>query len=179
MDSADLFSRLWGLIGPLLGVLVGGFISALTTRSLERSRWRHDRQEKLAAQKRDALAAALEWMDPMRNAKIAASRFLAAAIHGDIDQETLSELWPNLGGELKDLPGHQRALLPDDIYPRGHHIVFEIKKLKNLAMRSAQSHSEDRPPAGLEEGYPRLETVADNIKSLEDDLRKAYLATFE
>ena len=84
----DLTSKLLTMAGPLIGVILGGLISFFTARGVERQRWKRERQEKLASLQRDALAAALEWIEPMRNAETSASSLVMAAIRGDVDDET-------------------------------------------------------------------------------------------
>ncbi len=61
--SEDLISTLLTMTGPLLGAIVGGFITFFVMRSVERQRWRQERQEKFLSLKRDALAAVLGWID--------------------------------------------------------------------------------------------------------------------
>ena len=65
--SEEVVSKLLPIAGPLLGVLVGSPISWFTAQSLEHPRWRCDRQEKPAALRRDVLATAPEWIEPIRN----------------------------------------------------------------------------------------------------------------
>lgn len=138
--SEELISKLLMMAGPLLGALVGGIISFFTARGVERQKWRRERQEKLAGLKRDALAAALEWIEPMRNAESRASSLVMAAIQGDVDDEHFLKEFPNLLGELvkKDLPASQRAVLSDNVYARGHRIVRDIDELNYLGVKYGQ-----------------------------------------
>ena len=110
--SEDLISKLLTMGGPLLGALVGGLIASLTARSIERQRWRQERREKLTGLRRDALSAALEWIEPMRNAETRASSLVMAAIQGNFDHENFLKEFPYLLGELvrEDLPASQRAV---------------------------------------------------------------------
>jgi hypothetical protein len=100
----------------LLGVVVGGLITFLTGQVQERRRHRHERREKLDALRREALSAALEWIEPMREAHIQASSLISAALHGGYadGEENILSKWPSLLDALaeQDLPGHQRAVLP-------------------------------------------------------------------
>jgi len=178
----DIISRLLTIAGPLLGVLVGGLITSLTARGLERTRWHHDRQEKLASLKRDALAAALEWMEPMRNAHGLASSLLMAVIRPGGDEERFLKEFPYLLGDLtkKDLPGHQRAVLPQDIYVRGHRIVREIDELRTFGVQYGQeANLHGKPMAGFQECSARLSAIDNEITQLETDLRNAFTATFK
>jgi hypothetical protein len=182
MSEQDIISKLIALAGPLLGALVGGLISSLATRALERQKWRHDRQEKFASLRRDALAAALEWIEPMRNAQTRASSLAMAAIQGNIEDEQLLREWPYLLGDLvkKDLPGNLRAILPDDTYERGHRIVRELDALCVLGVKYGQdARVMGRPMEGYQECSAKLDAIETQISQLETDLRKAFQATFE
>lgn len=135
--SEDLISTLLTMTGPLLGAIVGGFITFFVMRSVERQRWRQERQEKFLSLKRDALAAVLEWIEQMRNAETLASSLLMAAIHGDIDDERFLKEFPFLLGELvkEELPANQRAVLPNNVYARGHRIVRELDEVRILGVK--------------------------------------------
>lgn len=170
------------MAGPLLGAVVGGLISFLAARGLERQRWRRDRQEKLAVLRRDALAAALEWIEPMRNAETHASSLVMAAIRGDVEDEQFLKDFPYLLGDLvkKDLPANQRAVLPDHVYARGHRIVRELDDLRVLGVRYGQeARVKGKLMAGFEECSAKLDAIGKEISQLDTDLRKAFRETFE
>jgi hypothetical protein len=179
--SEELISKLLTMAGPLLGALVGGLIASLTAWSVERQRWRHERQEKLLGLRREALTAALEWIEPMRNAETRASFLVMAAIRGDFDHDQFLKEFPYLLGELvkKDLPANQRAVLPDNIYERGHQIVRDMEQLSYLGVQFGQKATVmGKPMAGFRECSNKLETIRQQITELETDLRKAFRQTF-
>jgi hypothetical protein len=104
------------------------------------------------------------------------------ALHGTVDDERLLTDWPYLLGDLvkRDLPGNQRAVLPDDWYARGHRIVRELDDLRILGVRYAQEVQNKRQPMiGLHECGAKLDALAAEILRLEADLRREFLATFE
>ena len=180
--SEELISKLLTMAGPLLGALVGGLISFFTARGVERQRWRRERQEKLAGLKRDALAAALEWIEPMRNAESRASSLVMAAIRGDVDNEHFLKEFPYLLGELvkKDLPASQRAVLPDNVYARGHRIVRDIDELNYLGVKYGQeARVIGKPMVGFQECSGKLDAIGEQISELETDLREEFRRTFE
>jgi hypothetical protein len=180
--SEELISKIFTMAGPLLGAFVGGLIASLNARSVERQRWRHERQEKLIALRRDALAAALEWIEPMRNAEVRASLIVMAAIQGDFDHEKFLKDFPYLLGELgkKDLTANQRAVLPDDIYGRGHQIVREMDQLSYLSVKfGSEATVMGKPMAGFQECSNKLDAIRKQISELENDLQKAFQRTFE
>lgn len=180
--SEQLELELFKIAGPLLGVFIGGFIAYFTARGVENRRWKNDRQEKLSGLQRNAIAAALEWIDPMRNAEIRASSLVMAAIHGDFDHEQFLKEFPYLLGELvkRELPADQRAVLPDNIYERGHRIAHDMEKLIPLGVKYGQEASVmNKPTAGFQECSNKLETIRKQISELETDLRKEFRQTFE
>lgn len=180
--TEELMSKLLTMAGPLLGALVGGLIASLTAWSLERQRWRHERQEKLLSLRREALAAALEWIEPMRNAETRASSLVMAAIRGDFDNEKFLKEFPYLLGELvkKDLPANQRAVLPHNLYERGHQIVRDMDQLTYLGVKFGQEATVmGKPMAGFQECSNKLETIDKQISELENDLREAFRRTFQ
>src|SRR4030042_940679 len=101
---------------------------------------RRERQEKLTELKREALAATLEWIESMRNAETRASGLVMSAIRGEVSHEDFLGRFPYLLGNLvkKDLPANQRAVLPDNVYARGHRIILEFDELQYLGVRYGQ-----------------------------------------
>lgn len=180
--SEWLNSDLLAIIGSLLGVLVGGLLSFLTTLGIEHRRWKQKRQEKLEELRRDALAEALEWIEPMRNAEIRVSSLVMAAIHGEVDHENFLKKFPDLIGDLakKDLSASQRAVLPDNVYARGHQIVRDLNNLRSLGVKYGQEAMvTGKPMAGFQECNNKLDVIGKQIEELETDLRKAFRQTFK
>jgi hypothetical protein len=180
--SEELISKMLTIAGPLLGALVGALISSLTAYGIERSRWRRERQEKLTELKREALAAALEWIESMRNAETRASGLVMSAIRGEVSHEDFLGRFPYLLGDLvkKDLPANQRAVLPDNVYARGHRIILEFDELQYLGVRYGQEAKVmGKLMAGFQECSAKLDTIGKQISELETDLKKAFSKTFE
>jgi len=178
----ELIYKIFTIVGPLLGVIVGGLITYFVSSRIERQRWRHERQEKLLLLQRDALAAALEWIEPMRNAETRASSMIMAAIRGDFDHDKFLKEFPYLLGELvkKDLPANQRAVLPDNIYKRGQQIIREMDELSFLGVKFGQETiAMGKPMPGFQDCNKKLDSVHEQISGLENDLRKAFRQTFE
>ncbi|MHB0935410.1 MAG: hypothetical protein ACYC6A_03380 [Armatimonadota bacterium] len=180
--SGEVIAQLLTISGTLVGVVVGGFITTLSARSIERLKWQHERLEKLASLKREALAAALEWISPMRNAEIRASSLVLGAIHGDIDYEQFLNEFPYLVGDLvnKDLSAYLSVLLPEDIYIRGHNIVRSFEKLRFLGVKNSQEvRRMGTPMIGFEECNNALQELKEQIDSLEMDMQRMYRETFQ
>ncbi len=178
----ELMPILLSMAGPLLGTIVGGLITFIVMRSIEHQRWLRERQEKLLGLKRDALAAALEWFEPMRNAESRASSLVMAAIRGEIDDERFLNEFPYLLGELikKDLPANQRAVLPDNVYARGHRIVRELDEVRVLGIKYGQeARIKGKPLPGFRECSDKLGNIGQQITELEKELQEAYRRTFK
>lgn len=166
----------------LLGAMVGGLISALSTWGLEHRRWRRERREKLETLRRDALTAALEWIEPMRIAESRASTLVMAAIQGDVDDEQFLKEFPYLIGDLakKDLSANFRAVLPKNVYNRGHEIIRKIDEIRYLGVKYGQKgRLKGQPMIGFEECNAKLNHIGKLIATLETDLQKAFFETFE
>lgn len=180
--SEELLSKMLSIAGPLLGAVVGALISSLTSYGIERSKWRRERQEKLTGLKREALGAALEWIEPMRNAENRASLLIMSAIRGEVGHEDFLEKFPYILGDLvkRDLPANQRAVLPDNIYARGHRIVHEFDELQYLGVKYGQEAKVmGKLMAGFQECSAKLDSIGKQIEELETDLKKAFSKTFE
>ncbi len=180
MTAQETMTWLQIMIGPLLGVVVGALLSWLAAAGLERARFRHERGEKLAGLRREAISAALEWIDPMRNALIKASSLVTAAIHGRFDDEAFLRDYPYLLGELKkhDLTGAQRAVLPDGVYSRGHDVVRQFDELQFLGVEHGeQATARGKTLSGFDEISNKIDEIDSKIESLESDLRAAFQST--
>lgn len=180
-EGERLFWEIWSRVGPLAGVIVGGLVSFLVAFGVDRRRWKHEREEKLAGIERDALAAALEWINPMRNAQTKASLLVVSLLRGEIDVEAFHRDFPQLSAELakRDPRADQRAVLPDEIYQAGHRIVYALDDLRLTAVRhSAEAWTSGPFMAGYPECEAKLKSLNEDITSLEDRLRRAFRQSF-
>jgi hypothetical protein len=180
--SEEMVSKLLLMAEHLLGVIVGGLISFFTARGIEHQRRRRERQEQLTVLRRDALAAVLEWIEPMRNAENRASMMVMAAIRGEFDHDKFLVEFPYLLWELvkKDLPANQRAVLPDNVYSRGHQIVRELDDLRYLGVKyGSEAVVMGKLMAGFQECSDKLNAIGKQISELETDVRKEFRKTFE
>jgi len=167
---------------PLAGVALGGVITFLVTRSTEREKARRERRQKLAQLEQDALARALEWIDPMRNAHIRISSLLSASSNGSIDRDHVTKHWPDLLGQLAklDVPTHQRAVLFQDVYPTGRKIAADLDDLKSVAIRQAEAASASLGPrTSFDEWTQQIHDLDNRIEKLEHKLRARFRATFD
>ncbi len=170
------------ILGTLLAVIVGGLLTSMTTFVIERQKWKRERRNKLDELRRDAVAAALEWISPMRTAEYAASSLVMAAIQGDFEHERFMVDYPNLVLELakSDLTGVQRASLPSDFYARGHEIIRDLEKLRILGVKCGQEVKIGRSdPNGYKECMETMSRVSKSIEELESELKRVFLDTLE
>jgi hypothetical protein len=167
-----------------LGVLIGGVVSLLSNFVVERQRRRHGLQEKLASVQREAIAAALELIEPMRNAYSAASMLIGRASQGSIEHEKLVADWPRLLDTLarQDLSAEFRAVLSGDIYSRGHQVWLGVERLLPgtvKVLQAARAGYTERVGETFRDLSRALEVLHAQIEQLETDLRAAYRRTFE
>jgi hypothetical protein len=175
-------TQLIPIFGTLLAVIVGGLLTFLTTSVIERQRWKRERRDKLDEIRRDAYAAALEWIDPMRNAELKASSMVMAALQGELDHERFMNEYPYLVGDLakSDLTGSQRASLPVDFYSCGHKIIRDLDKLRYLGVKYGQEVQVGRTiPEGYEECMAKMNEISNDIEHLERELKAAFHKTFQ
>lgn len=177
-DEASLIQ----IFGTLLAVIVGGLLTSTTTFFIERQKWKRERRNKLDELRRDAVAAALKWISPMRSAEYTASALVMAALQGDFEHERFMVDYPNLVVELakSDLTGVQRASLPPDFYARGHEIIRDLEKLRSLGVKCGQEVKIGRSnPDGYKECTETITRISMAIEELESELKRVFLETFE
>jgi hypothetical protein len=105
-----------------------------------------------------------------------------AAIRGEFDHDKFLQEFPYLLRELvkKDLPANQRAVLPDDVYARGHRIVRELDDLRWLGVKhGSEALVMGKPMVGFQECNDKLNAIDKQISELETDVRKEFRKTFE
>ncbi|MCH8270859.1 MAG: hypothetical protein IH985_06570 [Planctomycetes bacterium] len=174
--------RILDAIWPLAGVLIGGLVTYWATRAIEVRRWNQEKKDRLAHAKREAVAKALGWLDPMDRALASVNMKVSALLHCDIDYEQFLIQFPNLISDLAkmDLPADLRLLLPADVYADGHHILRMFDEVCTEAIRwGQQARRERKPMLGLRECGQKLDAIAKQIDGLHEKLKQAYLATFE
>src|SRR5258708_12676237 len=103
----------------VVGVVVGGLLTAGTAYLLEELRRRHQRRDKRDDARREALRRALAWIDPMETALTAAEIEIYALLRFTIDDQQFRERYPNLVSNLPefDLSLSHRLLLHSDPPP--------------------------------------------------------------
>jgi hypothetical protein len=172
----------WDTIAPLIGVLIGGAISYFAMWSLENRRWERERKHKIKSERREALAVALEWLDPMERAISSASMIVSSFLQHNIEHEELMTRWPRLLTDLskKDVPPRLKLFLPKDIYERGNLILREMDDLRYMAIKcGVQGKLKNMPFYGWDTCFPKLSAIEKMIASLHNDLEERYKATFD
>lgn len=166
----------------MLGVITGGLITYLTTRSMENRRWAAQKIDRLQDQRREALALALEWIPPIELALENAALLATDYLENQTSENDFIRKWPNLLHELakRDLPMRLNVLLPTSIQQRTDAIIDEIRYL--------QSYTLSVKPTGKVEqaGWimqvralnDRITTVRDAFSKLRQELKSEYDKTF-
>jgi len=180
--TREFVLKILRIAAPLLYVIAGALISLLSMWWLDNRRSRRDRQEKLAGLTREALAAALKWIQPMRFAQMRASSLVMAAIHGAIDNEQFLKKYPNLLADLarREIPGSLQAVLPEGIYARSLSMVSRLDELQHLALKQSQeTHITGQIMPGFQVCRDKINALEKQIAQLEADLRRESLDTFK
>ena len=122
----------------LAGVVVGGFITYLTTRALDTRKWKQQKADRLQERRRDALELALQWIPPIHFALSQASLLVSRFLKDDISTNEFLKRWPRLLHQLikKDLPLGLSVLLPPNVISRSELIVKQLEELQTFALSS-------------------------------------------
>jgi hypothetical protein len=182
LGSIAVSKYLVDVLAPLIGTLIGGLITYLATRGVENyklARAKYDRQQE---QRREAIALALEWIDPIKTAAMKSISRTRAFIENYISDEEYLIGFPDLIHDLasKDLPVRLRIWLPQGIVSRGYAIHQALEELRIMAIGLKQRERID-PKARLEAfgRYLQMASELDRaVSAFEDDLTEQYKATF-
>ena len=168
------------VIGPLAGTVVGGLITYFVTRSIENQKFKQAKQERLSEIRRQGIAQALEWLEPIDKSISDASMRISSILHDTIDQDELFATWPNLISQLAkmDIPIKLRVLLPEDIYPKGQDIIRELEGLRAKAVQASQEMKQKKLPSpALKECFDRLNKIEALFKEMELKIINEYKST--
>ena len=165
---------------PLIGVLIGGLITYLTTRALDGRRWQREKKDRLQERQREALALALDWLAPIEAAWIRASGSALSLIHGRISEDEFLNRWPDLLSALskRDIPAPLRVLLPHTAYEKGFEIIEHLDALNDFSL-AAQARDGKSILETCDQFVQHEKQFKQTLKMLEQELVEAYKKTFE
>jgi hypothetical protein len=172
-----LFDSLW----PLVGVLVGGFITYRVTSVVATQRWQQEKADRRAQIEREGIAKALEWLDPMERALSRSNLLVSSLLQFKIDDERFLASYPTLVSDLAklDVPMPHRILLSDNIYVAGNRIIRAFDEVRTEAiMRGQEASFQGKPMLGLHELGKKLDDIGRQIEELRLKLVDAYKHTF-
>jgi hypothetical protein len=130
----------------LLGVVVGGLITYLTTHALETQRWKQQKKDKYLEDRREALKLVLDWIDPIdraiNRAAVLANPFRMTFTGGNARRSELK--WPDLLTEIAkmDLHPSSRYLLPPGIYSGANIIIAALDEIGNLDIQLTEAREQ-------------------------------------
>ena len=168
------------ILFPLIGVIIGGLISYLSTSRLQARRWEREKKYKLAEKRREAVSLALEWLAPIERAWNSAFMISSSFARGDISEKEFRERWPDLLSELakRDLPASLNILLPEGIRHRGFRVLRQLDAFKfdSFSLGPADCGSVLEK---IDKVVQRQEIIRQEMRLLEKELVDAYSGTFE
>jgi hypothetical protein len=165
----------------LLATLIGGLLTYLATALAEHRRWKREKRDRFSGEQREAIALALEWIEPLESAVIWASALAGAALRGNHNQEAVHEQWPHVLTDLKtrDLPARLRAVLPDAVYQGAFDIVRQLDGLRIQAVACSQALAAgQRPVPGYEEAFKNIGRLEDSLSAFKTKLAGLYRESF-
>jgi len=177
------------MIETLISVTFGALLVFLTNSLSEKKRWKRELKLELLKDKRKAIAQALRWLDPMKNAVGTINSISMAYIRGNINREVFLDRWPNLIiGTLSklDVSHGLLPLLPEETYSKGveisHIIEWELIRTAVIAVGEAFSHPN---PKVVEQGKveyiqlnDKLNELNQKLRAFKDELRSQFLSTY-
>jgi phosphate/sulfate permease len=168
------------VLAPLIGTLVGGFITYISTRTVENRKWEQQKRDKFQEQRREAIALALEWLDPIRSALSKATLITSSKLFNRRSDEDFRKSWPNLLATLSqmDPPARLQVMLPQNTYERGLHIIHGLDELRSFLLIDQPTNKEELQ-AKFEQCSHHLSVLQNTLRSLEKDLTDEYKRTFQ
>lgn len=174
--SKAIFDVLVPLISGLVGVLSGGLITYLTTRSIEDRKWRREITYKRQEEQREAIALVLEWIPPLQaalsKAMLMSTRY---QMQGNdpaerMTQEEFMREYPHVLSELTkyDLPGRLRVLIPG-AYDQSFQIIEGLNQLRSLSLSRMKT---------FEEAGKLVADLHTKLERFRHSMADAYLQTY-
>ncbi len=171
------------IFAPLLGAVIGGLIAYLTTRAIENRKWEQQKKDKLQEQRREAIALALEWLEPIDNAVMHAGMLTSAFQCKNISRDDFLRQWPDLLTTLasKAMPTRLRVLLTPELSQVGLQICRKLDDLRTLNLRSepAPSTPKDEWLESFSQCIKKTTEIQQILEKYRGDLIAEYKNTFE
>jgi hypothetical protein len=167
-------------VAPLLGTLIGGLITYLATRAVEKRKWEQEKRDRLQEHRREAIGLALEWIAPIHSALTQASLCTRSYLLGIIDVTKFMHDWPKLLSALasKDLPARMQVHLPSDAYARGQRIIIGLDRLMTYNLVGRVEDTDDLK-AKFNECFSTLEGLSSELDAMENNLKEEYRRTYQ
>jgi len=165
----------------IVSVLVGSLMTWFIGVRGDRRRAQIAREERLVAIRRDALAAAIDWVKIMRSALERAME-LDSGGPGTFKYDAHSCLtnFPDLSSELGpyELSGVQAAALGTDLTSEANCVISEFEELERMLEELGRANPTEEIPYSHSETSIAFSRVKMQIDDFERDLHTRYVATF-
>ena len=165
------------------GVVVGGLMTYLTTRSIENKRWEAQKQDRLQEHRRQALGLALEWIPPIELAVENAAMIASDYLDNQTSETEFVKKWPNLLHELakRDLPMRLNVLVPISIQQQTDAIVDEVRFLQSytLSVKWTRKAEQTEWLNNIQVFKNRVAELRARLSRLKADLKLEYDKTFQ
>lgn len=167
------------ILFPLIGTIIGGFISYFSIRAVENLRWAQQNANKYQEERREAIAKTLDWLDPYRDAITKAQSLTGDLLMRRVDEEQYILQWPKIlfNPAINDPPKRMRILLPEDIYPRFFAIMNDLETVRTIPLQAVKG----TPEFGIryKQTQEHLSTLEKQLNELENDLISIYKNTYK
>lgn len=181
IGSLIISKNLIDLIFPLLGTIIGGVIAYFASRFATSQKWKQEKLDRLATTKREAIASALEWLDPIQHAISEASTKFFISLDPSTDYADIFHKWPDLLSNLANLEMSQkyRLLLPIDVYPKGIEIINKLEELRTWAVKINQEVKiKQAANVSYERGVKTITDLNTQLNELSEILTEEYKNSF-
>ena len=168
----------------LLGVGTGSIATYFVVKAVDQKRWNREKADRLETVRRDAIARALLWLEPMQDCVGKADTSIAAFLRSEMDEETFVNQYPSINEKLEELtiPADLRVLLPEGTEASRDNVARTLSYIRFRASSVwlPEVRREEKKIDGIFEECGRLlNEVSELINDLARKLRAEYVRTYQ
>ena len=178
--SKAFFDILMPFISGLLGTIIGGLIAYFSIRASDNRKWKQEKHDKLMAEKREAIAIALDWFRPFHLGIEKVAFLLGSYLQQRLNEAEVRKQWPDFFGTLEELqpPPRLELWLPQDIYKRIFEIITELENSTSLNLFPYPQTDDDWHKRFVQSSE-NVTSVDKKLDALETELKEEYRKTFD